>query len=793
MRFRPDRVSVSHIIVVLSAIIAFAIACPFPLTGTLGSEAALLLCVFTGPFLLIAGSITGAKRSIRGFSEDVFIEGRLALLVFLAFCGAIYLNQFHVESCATDRGPFAMLILALPVMLLNSMTGLWIGRVIGRRFFAIIAAILLLFGYIALQCVLFWQEPTLRILTHFSILLSNDIQAGQGILPSVIAYRIATFLFALTLALLGIAVFRNTQRKGLVSLPKASKALLFASGTCLLAAIAIHFSALSDISPSKADRKQQLSYVLRQEGIVVHTDPLLIDKNKAESVLAEGVFWSKRLQNRLGITAKGDIHIWLYPDRETLSYYTGAQNVHFALPSHREVHIDGTALPHPTLGHELAHVLIGQQTTTLLSVPGIAGIIPSMGLTEGLAMAITPELDIYQDLTLQEQAAAMYRVGFKPNLENLFSLAPWNFWSESMARSYVMSGALLAELLRERANTSPENAQRTFAQLAHDGELESVFTSRADLQAFLKRFETTLKDMPLPPDALHSAQQRFSPPSVLNATCNRKTQKLQQTFLALIHQGEFTKAKNALQGSGQTLAGEHYVALAQGAQTFSNYESAAWYMKRAAQSKELNARTRTEYLDKMADYMWLSGNKMGARSTWLSLDPTVFPPSGARSLIAKNVFAETALCSCDAAPLGEAAIAVLLGDAPKSGRLSRYSKLATQLSSYMGSNKTPVDLSSALALYISARADVYDGNIAVGGNKLRDVVQSGVSLPGSFLQESKRMLAKIDWQLGKKIASSEAFLLLQENSTRPSEQLLFADQIERSQFDTNAKNWTEGF
>ncbi len=308
----------------------------YPLLGSLGSEAGLLFGVIMGPLMYLSASVRGAYRDERGFGSDLAHQLTLAFAACALFAAALFINSFFVKSCAPARGfgPFA--VHAIPVLCLNVACGLWIGRIVGSRLLAFLTAIFVGCAYIGGCVLLWWQNPSFRFLSHPLLAIDGDLWQGAGLAPEIVGYKLATLLFALALMTLGAFVFSVSQRSGFSS-ERASTSLSALIPTLALAVIAttLHFAVMHNLEPSIASRAEVLSRELRRGQFVVHSDPHQTTLDEANSILAEAALWASRLKTRMGDVLASDVHIWLYPDTETLTRFTGAAHVHFALPAHR--------------------------------------------------------------------------------------------------------------------------------------------------------------------------------------------------------------------------------------------------------------------------------------------------------------------------------------------------------------------------------------------------------------------------------------------------------------------------
>src|SRR3989338_3863051 len=471
-----------------------------PLLSTPTVEAALFFGAFLAPLSFFAGACRGALRYPKGLQSDVLKEGYWVFGSAFLVLAILWLHSFTHTSCSPGIGVWPFILLLIPQLFLNLVSGVWLGRLLGRIQLAVAVCLLVCLGYLWLQISLWWLSPSLRFFDPYWLLITGDLISGQTISLPMIAYRISSLLYGFALFFLGISFKRHATQFWLVC-------ILFATG------VLIQSKSSALIAPDLSSRRKAYPDLLAKGFLVLHTKLDSVGQEHAEAILQEGILWLGRLKERTGLDPEQPIHIWLYSSSESLSYFTGAKNVHFALPTHHEIHISGTEIPHPTLGHELAHILLGQVSTTLWGTPGICKFLPNWGLSEGLATYLTPELNIREDLSTQEQAIALYRLGLETAPENLLSPDFGSFWLQSSKRAYTASAAILEAYIESQCQDWACR-QKQVQALAQAGDI----TWQPE---FLKSYDVRMKTEILVPDALPSVARQFQKNSIVMADCSR--------------------------------------------------------------------------------------------------------------------------------------------------------------------------------------------------------------------------------------------------------------------------------
>ncbi len=727
------------IFIILSSVALFAAVLSKPLLGTLGVEAALLFGVIFGPLSFISGVKKGSQRDIRGFSNDFFGAGVYILAALFLFIVAAFFNSFRFESCAQDKGLFPFLVLVLPVLWIDLVAGIWIGRMIGKSSIALLLSLFLMVCYLSFQIAWWWHEPSLRFFNHHFIVIAGDLLTGQSLNPAIVAYRLSTLLFGISLFVFGILVFKPSNFQRSINAHMNQRGLLgTAIGIAVLAGW-IQIKSSDAVAPSRHQLIQQYSLVKKRDLLILHADPAQLSSDQADGILAEATFWMERLKTRTGIKPTRNIHIWLHHDTEALTKYTGAKNVHFTLPAHREIHISSAQIPHPTLGHELAHIFISEDSTTMFGLAGVLTFLPNYGLNEGLAVLLTPELAVADDLTVLQQASSIYRLGYLKDFESLFSVRPWDFWFESSSKAYVASGAYLEYLFAYKTKSNRER-QILIKKLIVAGELYPVWESDQDHDQFLEHFKQYLQRLPLPADAFASARERFHAPSIVYAQCNSAVPD---------------------------------------AASLNDKQALALLKKMEGTATGLDKRQKGELLEKMGDLFWKMQQPENALQKYNEIDLPSLPKSSQRQVMVKIIFVKAMIADSQVAPLASAVLKLLT--TTTSNQQTSSAQLA-QIGFFLGkisSNRSTPTEAWTYASYLWARHQIIGENYNSGLWALYDLT-SNPSLSPLFYFESKRLMAQAHAMKQEPLLAYDIYVELKNKDSRLASQLIFQDLAERA-------------
>ena len=271
--------------------------------------------------------------------------------------------------------------------------------------------------------------------------------------------------------------------------------------------------------------------MIETPNFLVRASPRL-SRAQVESLAREHELHAAELRAFFGRAPEGKITSFVYADAAEKGRWIGAERTQLARPWVNEVHINGAAVPHPALKHELAHLFAGTLARPPFRIPLISGVVPNIGLIEGTAVAADNPV---RELTLHQWSAAMLKLQRLPDVSR--SLDPTAFWALSGARAYVAFGSFIRWLIDRRGLDD-------FAQLYAGATFERTYgTSAAELEGHWRRF---LAEVPLEASALRMAEHRFSRPTLFEKVCARSTAELYAEARARLRAGDLIGARPLL-------------------------------------------------------------------------------------------------------------------------------------------------------------------------------------------------------------------------------------------------------
>lgn len=259
-----------------------------------------------------------------------------------------------------------------------------------------------------------------------------------------------------------------------------------------------------------------------------------IPRRDAERVGRECASHLPEIEHYLAARGPEQVTVFLFASDREKGALMGASRTYIAKPWRAETYVQIAGFPHPTLGHELAHVVTGSFGPGPFRVAGpLGGLIPDPGRIEGIAVAASPGED--DDFTLLEWSKALLELGLLPPLESVFQL---DFLAKASSTAYTVAGAFVS-WLHDRYGA------RAVRDWYSGRSLESV-TGGKSLSALEREFRADLKELELMPELLAMAKSRFDRPSIFGRVCPRRIDRDLDEAEQLLASGNVRGARDAL-------------------------------------------------------------------------------------------------------------------------------------------------------------------------------------------------------------------------------------------------------
>ncbi len=175
----------------------------------------------------------------------------------------------------------------------------------------------------------------------------------------------------------------------------------------------------------------------RDGACVVHADTH-IPAARVDALLRQCEVDKRDVEAYFGV-AQVPVTVFVFRDAEQKQRLMGAGHTYIAKPWRNEVYVQDAGFPHPTLRHEIAHVITSAFASGPFRVGGsLGGFLPDPGRIEGFAVAAEGE-----SASRRERVADMRNAGVMPTVSQVFSLG---FLNAPGARSYTFAGAFVDDV-----------------------------------------------------------------------------------------------------------------------------------------------------------------------------------------------------------------------------------------------------------------------------------------------------------------------------------------------------------
>lgn len=341
----------------------------------------------------------------------------------------------------------------------------------------------------------------------------------------------------LLLATLALATFALRFADTQVRTPRRQRQLL--AGALMLATAWLylhwHSSTLGyQIDASALRRHLPLRHQSAHFTIFAADTPEL--REQLPLIAADHEFRYQQVVARFGAAPAGRITSYYFADSEDKARWFGARHVEMAKPWRREIYLDHRAFPHPSLRHEIAHVVASAAGDPWFGVAAkrVAGLplLVNPGLIEGLAVALDWPGSYDRQQTPHQAVATMAQLGYLPSVKRLFSLG---FLASSSTRSYATAGSFVRFVLDTYGPT------KTRALYANGGDMKMALgVSEAEVAA---AWEAQIRRIAVPAEDLARNKERFRSTGVFARPCPHAVAALQAAIADALAQGDLTMAR----------------------------------------------------------------------------------------------------------------------------------------------------------------------------------------------------------------------------------------------------------
>lgn len=321
-------------------------------------------------------------------------------------------------------------------------------------------------------------------------------------------------------------------------------------------------------------------------------------------------FRYSQLEALFGESYPKRIHVYVYSSRAQKRRLMGADRVYIAKPWLDETHLAPLDFGNPTLKHEIAHVFAAQYASGPLHVASHWGLVPHMGLIEGLATAT----EGYRDrLTLHQWSAALLELQKLPDMVAI--MGPQGYWSSYGPTAYTTAGSLLLFIAETKGVTALET-------LYGSGDwAEATGSSLPELVSAWKGFLSDRSLVPLGSGELERARFRYDHKPVFQRACPLAVASAESQATALEAAGQRRSALELREQVVRWRQGDPLkrFALAQALGAAGELDRAAAEAENVAADERSSFFLKARAQEFLADLAWKAGDTEKAHTEYTRL------------------------------------------------------------------------------------------------------------------------------------------------------------------------------
>lgn len=606
-----------------------AVMCFVPLFNLLGYESAAVTGAALGSIALIRtarhidrGDIMPPLDPSRRIGPTA--DFRRLLLQHLALIPLpmllLLLNALRVQNCDLGLGLRFWLVIPTGAALVGQSIA-WGAAALPRL--RLPAAFAILFAEIGLFAWRFaWQPPITGHQWFIGYFSGSIYDEALSLPPSLLWFRAANVLFSVSIVLAVEIAWRRRTRRPLLN---HASGLLVALGL-LLTVRASSFE--HGITVRRSDAIETLGGHLQTEHFDIYYDPGSIPADRLHLVAEDHEYNYDQHVAWLGVDVvawrDGErIRSFIYPSRSVQKRLLGSRNTMVARPWTHELHIRWSSYAEGALPHEMAHIFSAAFGAGPLQLATSGGLIPNIGMLEGLAEAADWPDD---ELDPHIASAALRRLGKAPDLRVLFN--PAGFWSQPSRRAYTLMGSFVRYLVDTYGIDKLKAAYgRGDFMAAYGRSTEDLIT---EWEGFIDEYPVSEHDQEL-------AAYLYRRGSIFDRVCARTIGELSRKASVAAGQGDTARARELWDEIAALEPGNpsHRLMLARAQDDDGDPEAAAETLA-VLLGQDLSPAQRASALELLGDLRWKLGTTASASDTYDEALAVTLPESSRRRLVVKR-------------------------------------------------------------------------------------------------------------------------------------------------------------
>ncbi len=389
-----------------------------------------VFCLSLSPAVVEASYKHNDHSGFRAVFRSVFFASVLGIAMSLLPLTSAFLWRLPKPPCDIFFGLSMWLLLPCISSFFASAMGVSISVILGISSKGFVNKVPLLLFFVAVAgASLYWvyTQPSVRSynpwIGYFHGAIYDDAVTMEPPLIAARTFQVSVAVFCAALAsLLYRPKARVTHRP-----PLSRSSVLTLLGAGLSSLLLFCYQGALGITISESAVKERLLGHKQSENFVIRYDSASSRPQLGELLMADHEFRLAQIYQRFAIPQpkKNSVPItsFYFANPEQKYRFIGARNVHIAKPWRNQIYLSHTRFPHPSLRHEIAHVVFRQFSQNALGISGSSfGPVPtfvSMGLTEGYATVA--DWPAHGPYTPDEMALAMRQLQVLPTATNILS------------------------------------------------------------------------------------------------------------------------------------------------------------------------------------------------------------------------------------------------------------------------------------------------------------------------------------------------------------------------------------
>ena len=481
-----------------------------PLLAVHGVESALGLGLLLPPWVAAtAASYTERNPGTRGIDLMLRTIGA-GLLICSIPVALLALSSLRIRQCAPGEGLAFMVLGPMVGCMLAACAGVWVAGTTSRPRLSPWIAASVPIGAAMLGLWAFYTTPTVYVFGAFAGYFPGAIYDDLVQIPTrYLTYRATTVVAVVSLAVLFDALWD----------PSCGKLDLRGRGRSHLGAIAVSVGALGVVAASywHGDRLghwvseeylvERLGKTEQGRNCVAHM-PRETPPEDARRLLEDCEFHVERTRRLVGLSSTEPVTAYFFRNQNEKKDLIGVGRTLIAKPWRREVYLQMAGWPHPVLGHEIVHAMLGEAGRGPFSIAAtFGGLIPNPGIIEGAAVALA--WDIREDLDPDQWSRIMMDRKELPAAGTVMSV---RFSALPARRAYMAAGSMIRFLIATRGMDGLLEAYRA-------GTIEGLNDLETQWHAYLE-------EIPVTPHERGVAEVELARPSLFSAVCPHELARL---------------------------------------------------------------------------------------------------------------------------------------------------------------------------------------------------------------------------------------------------------------------------